>query len=538
MPAPAGSRRRIDRTYDALDLRPVERWIESKAAAEGLRIEQRLVEERDEAYLDTEDRRLFRAGLCLRLTEGDGGQIASLESIDPASTVSHRSTEPRREEFENDALPSLEASEDLFGGSLWSLKGPRPLGVRVEVHSRIRGIELRAASGTVWDIVLEETTIPLGEGETPARLNRVSIGSDTGDSAESSAFTEELELACALRSSTLTRFQAAVATLGIERPVPPDLGVARVERSHTVAEAAYAVLRKHLKRMLVEEPGTRLGADIEALHDMRVAVRRMRAAMRLFRDYLPSRIAGVNRELKWVGGVLGEVRDLDVHLATLAEWKTELDPQDGPALDRLRDWLDQRRVVARRRMIRSLDTRRYERLVERITSILRGGPPRRFAPGRAPVLSEAPELIGGRYDRVVKLGRKIDKHSPPDMYHRLRIRCKALRYALEFHGGLYGKAAQRMVDNLVELQDLLGEHQDAEVAVAWLRDLMQRRRRRLAPDTAFVAGKLVERYQRTARRLRARFPRRFDPITGKVWHRLHQIMSRSAGLRAERPSRA
>jgi CHAD domain-containing protein len=123
------------------------------------------------------------------------------------------------------------------------------------------------------------------------------------------------------------------------------------------------------------------------------------------------------------------------------------------------------------------------------------------------------------------------------MYHRLRIRCKALRYALEFHGGLYGKAAQRMVDNLVELQDLLGEHQDAEVAVAWLRELMQRRRRRLAPDTAFVAGKLVERYQRTARRLRARFPRRFDRTTGKVWHRLQQVMSRAAGSRAEGPRR-
>jgi hypothetical protein len=128
----------------------------------------------------------------------------------------------------------------------------------------------------------------------------------------------------------------------------------------------------------------------------------------------------------------------------------------------------------------------------------------------------------------VKLGKKITSKSPASDYHRLRIRCKALRYALEFHTDLYGKVAQKVIRDLVALQDLLGEHQDAEVAAAWLRGLIGERRSRLAGHTAFVAGRLAERYERRARRLRARFHKRRKVMAARNWARLQRAMQREA----------
>ncbi len=129
---------------------------------------------------------------------------------------------------------------------------------------------------------------------------------------------------------------------------------------------------------------------------------------------------------------------------------------------------------------------------------------------------------------MIKLGKKIKRGTRPDAYHRLRIRCKALRYALEFHADVYGPATRRVIRDLVSLQDILGDHQDADVAVEWLRGLISAPGARLPAHTAFVVGRLVERYERRAEKLRRKFRKRFSSLSARSWKRLDRALTAAA----------
>src|SRR5207237_6010300 len=127
-------------------------------------------------------------------------------------------------------------------------------------------------------------------------------------------FVGEIRASCGLHGPVASKFEVGLLARALVPPAPPDLGSVDVGPGATAAEVAVASLRQHLAGFLEQEPGTRLGEDPEHVPDMRVATRRMRAAMSLFAEWLPARFASFRRELKWVAGALGDVRDLDVQL--------------------------------------------------------------------------------------------------------------------------------------------------------------------------------------------------------------------------------
>jgi CHAD domain-containing protein len=190
--------------------------------------------------------------------------------------------------------------------------------------------------------------------------------------------------------------------------------------------------------------------------------------------------------------------------------------------------LEERRAAAREQLLKLLDSRRYAELVTAFTQLLQRGPTRRANAG-LPVLAVAPELIARRYRKVRKLARRINPESPPEAYHELRIQAKRLRYAVEFLSDLYGRPARQLVRRLVALQDLLGLHQDAFVAVEHLRELSQAPRRKLPPATIFVMGQVAGRYLREAETLKGQFPKAYKKLRGRPWRALH------AAMRAKRP---
>ena len=180
-------------------------------------------------------------------------------------------------------------------------------------------------------------------------------------------------------------------------------------------------------------------------------------------------------------------------------------------------------------MLRVLDSRRWGRTVASLTSWLRRGPARRQRAARATILAVAPALIRECFAGAERAAAKIRPGSPPAAYHRLRIRCKALRYALEFHRELYGDPARRLLRVLARLQDLLGEHQDAEVAARRLRELVQQEGRRLPAPAAFLAGTLAERQRRRARSCRRSWPGSWARL-GRRWRRLEHAMAAAAAV--------
>jgi CHAD domain-containing protein len=291
----------------------------------------------------------------------------------------------------------------------------------------------------------------------------------------------------------------------------------------SAGEVAFAVLRRHFVTMLAHEPGVRLGEDPEELHDMRVATRRLRAALKLYADVLPKRAERYERDLRYFASALGEVRDLEVHLERLSEEMSS----NGDDLEEVVAVLKERRAEARRRMLEALDSNRYERFVASFSGTLRRG--RSPAP-TAPILEAAPDLVRRRYKKVRKAADTLIGDSAPEDFHDLRKKGKRLRYALEPLQEIYGKPSEKMVKLFKTIQDDLGDHQDLIVAAELMEELGVAGD--LPPRTVFSMGSMAERYVRDAAEMRAAFLGS-KPLRamkgGKPWKRLRKAMEKRAG---------
>ena len=168
-------------------------------------------------------------------------------------------------------------------------------------------------------------------------------------------------------------------------------------------------------------------------------------------------------------------------------------------------------------MLTDLDSRRYELFVGRFGRLLRSARGRRSGPASLPARAAATDLIEERFRAFRKAAGQIGDGSPAADYHRVRIQGKRLRYALEFLADLYPGRTRRLIKRVVGLQDLLGLHQDAEIAIDRLRRLAVERGTELRPETIFAMGEIAERYRRSTVELRSRFPKAYARVTGKAW---------------------
>jgi CHAD domain-containing protein/DNA-binding transcriptional ArsR family regulator len=306
-----------------------------------------------------------------------------------------------------------------------------------------------------------------------------------------------------------------------------------IKRTDTMAEAAAKTLDFHFERMLAHEAGTRDGGDPEDLHDMRVATRRMRAALRIFDSHLDRQVTRpLVRGLRATGRTLGDVRDLDVFRLKMQAYLDALPEARRGELDPLIAVLDARRDEARQRMLEYLDGPRYERFVARMREFLEtphAGALPAIVDDEARPQKVADVLPGALYDRLAAVWAYDGPLSQPDAplvrYHRLRIAGKALRYTLEFFEEALGPGARPMIATTKRLQDHLGDLQDAVVACGVLRTFLTfgtweppagRRARALPPELIVapgVATYLAVRQEEIARLVRT-FPQTWRSIRG------------------------
>ncbi len=514
--------------FAALDLRPVARWLES-ANVPGYAVTAAGAKDVTDTYYDTPDWRLQAAGFTCRVREkADGAELTLKTMADAPGGLRQRME--RNEVVAGNGPEAFAAAGGDVARTVNLVRGRQPLVALFTLNQRRRLFRLLDGGGDIGEISLDDTVIPLGVEDAPARLSRVEI--EVTDVDRARRFVDVLAAATGLTPAATGKFQAALLATGTRVTSRQELGPTAIDAKMTAGEVAYAVLRKHFGAFLSNEAGTRLGEDIEALHDMRVAARRLRAAMSLFRDYLPVRMESLRLELGWVAGALGAVRDLDVQLERMGEWRAGFDEAHAHALDAVEAVLSSRRERARSRMLTVLNSRRYEVLTDRFAAALRRGPARRFAPARTPVLAVAPDLIERRYRRVRRQAYSIGPLTPPAAYHRLRIDGKKLRYALEFVGPIYGKPAVEFAQRVTALQDVLGLHQDAYIAIDLLEEVAASQSRRLSPATVLTMGAIAERYRQDAVALRRKFPAVWKTLSGREWTRLRDT------LEARRPAPA
>jgi CHAD domain-containing protein len=258
------------------------------------------------------------------------------------------------------------------------------------------------------------------------------------------------------------------------------------------------MIRRQYEEILAHDPGTRLGSDPEALHKMRVAVRRLRAFLRIARPILDRAWTDELRaELKWVGRALGAVRDHDVLLIHVRGQAETLPSTDVAALGLIVEAIERQRETSREEMLEALSSPRYLELLGRVE--LAGETPHWNGKRRSVRKLAAKEFM--KLERAIKA---LDPAPSDTELHRLRVRGKRARYAGELAEAAVGKKARRFVDRAKNVQDVLGEHQDAVVADERVRELALSRSN---PQLALVAGRLVERQRRRMLRARADAPK-------------------------------
>lgn len=278
------------------------------------------------------------------------------------------------------------------------------------------------------------------------------------------------------------------------------------------AEAGRKVLGFHFARMLKHEPGTRLGEDIEELHDMRVATRRMRAAFRLFGEsYAKKAIKPLLKGLRATGQALGPVRDLDVFMEKLEQYRQTLPEEEQAGLQPLFNMWDRKRQSGRQKMLDYLDSKKYKKFTQKFLEFVKteelGAKP---IPDKVPPVPYqlrhiAPGLIYSAYKEVRAYETVLDS-APIETLHRLRISFKRLRYTLEYLQEILGPEGKTVVEDVKAMQDHLGNLNDADVASEILREFLSDweahqlhlpldQRQSPAPIANYLNAKLKERHE-------------------------------------------
>ncbi len=408
--------------------------------------------------------------------------------------------------------------------------GEHPLHVVARIDTRREETPLLDPSGAVLarfcdDLVVSDTPVVDGSGHAarPARPDpslptttqwrewEVELADGGRDllAATTSALIESGAHEAAFPSKLARALGDRLAS-STPSPLP---GGAKRRRASTT-DVLRLRLRTQVDALEAQEQGVHAG-HASAIHDMRVAARRLRAALRTFEPVLEkgSTIA-CRRELRWLGGVLGTARDAEVLRGRLtAQLETLSGSLDlGPPVRRIRTHLQTTAGAGQEAAETAMTSARYEHLLDDLERFIAHPPTRPEASTRATVL--VPGLLRRDADRFFRAARRARRALPPQRdvaLHETRKAAKQLRYSAESASAVRGTSARRIATRATQVQESLGDHQDAVVARELLRELKAEARTAGEDTTPYdaltrlevaAAAAAVSAYERQLRRLR------------------------------------
>jgi inorganic triphosphatase YgiF len=416
-------------------------------------------------YYDTSDDALRAAGVFLRVRATGDGYVQTIKTARGAGEFLERDEWECRlasHEPDFDAAAGT-ALEPLLTPEVRAALGPR-------FHTRFR----RRAYHVEYDGAEIETAVDQGEitaGVKATPICELELELKAGDRRAIFALARHLAETVPLTLGVKTKAERGFELLDDGEYAFEKARPVEVTHGMTCAEAFRAIARNCLRQVLVNAPAMR-GGRPEALHQMRVGMRRLRAAITLFGDV----VADQNREaikgaLKWLGGELGPARDLDVFAADILEPQRAAHP-DNPDLEALyRDFMT-RRADAYARAAEAGGSARFRAALLDLGAWIEIGDWAGNALAEDPVPAYAAGRLSKLRRAIKKKGKKLRGLSVGER-HDLRIRAKRLRYATEFFTGTFTgkKSAKRQKKSLVALQclqDALGALNDMATRQALL----------------------------------------------------------------------
>ncbi len=439
------------------------------------------------AYLDTPDLRLARWSCSLRFREGQGWTV----KLPPARDGVLLIRDERRFDGPSGRPPA--AAVDLVRAFVRTA----PLAAVVRLRTERTRIGLVDTEGRDVGEVVDDVVSVLDGRREVSRFREVEV--ELAEAAPEGLLPSalaELERAGARPvDPPIAKYARALGdrVAGLS----PEIGETKPGADPSVGDLVGSALRASVTRMIVHDPEVRLAEDPEGVHQARVATRRLRSDLRTFGPVLDPAWAGRLRgELARYADVLGTARDADVLMDVLATAAASLQERDEPVAARLIDRLRRQRAGFQDALLAAMRSRRYLTLLDDLV----------VAAHTPAVLPEVAGRPARSLGPLMERPWKHLEHSasaagtfPADAdLHEIRIRAKRARYAAEALIPAFGKPARRFGEAAAELQTVLGRHQDAVIASAWLRDEAGR----AAAGTAFVAGELAGLQQAIARETR------------------------------------
>lgn len=461
-----------------------------------------VVVEQTATYYDTTDLRLSRAGASLRYRSDDGWTVKL-------------ATRPPRPEKIGSGDDAIVRSEFVFGGQPGS-PPPEALALvaalartaRLAPAARLHTVRRRSQLLGVGTLTDDECTVLDGRVLTQFRELELELDDD----APSELVADVITRLRASGAGDPDPVPKVVRALGPQATAPSDFVPYSVGTPATVDAVIRHAISESVAKLIENDPVVRIGDDPEGVHQARVATRRLRSHLRTFRALLePEWAEQLRDELGWLGNELGAVRDADVLLDRLQARISDLENEDDRvAAVPLTNRLVHDREAARAVLLDGLRSDRYLQLLDRLVEAAHR--PHVVMVVGMDHAETLRSLVRAPWRHLRKAVDSLPDPTPDAALHAVRIRAKRARYAAEVVEPAFGKPAREFAKAITGVQDVLGEHQDAVVAAAWLRA------NALTlgdPAAVFVAGELGAVEHAAAHESRAEFPDAWKRARGK-----------------------
>ena len=445
-------------------------------------------------YFDTNGQKLRKKGLMLRVRREGRHYTQTIKATANAGTF-------QRDEWEAEIAghdPNLDEANGTALEPVLTKKLRRALKPVFETRVRRTTYPL-VNNGRAIELTVDRGTIETGKRSLP--LCEIELELKRGNAAELFDVAHELTQALPARLAVKSKSERGYEILDGRQELPVKAAAVDLHAGVSAREAFKTVAFACLKQVINNEPALIRG-DPEGVHQMRVGLRRLRAAMSLFAALLRDpQTAAIKSELQWLGGELGPARELEVLVnRVVAPMKRQRRRWRG--MPSLSHEFAERRDAALSRAQAAVQSARFRVLTLDVAAWLEAGlwtsPQDDLVRDRGdlPIEQFAFEQLARRWRKVRKKGRVLERLDARSR-HKLRIQTKKLRYAAEFFATLFStkralKRRKQFLPALERFQDGLGDLNDIAVHEKRIA-AMGARRRRSNPNRVFAAGLLTGR---------------------------------------------
>lgn len=424
--------------------------------------------EMEAVYHDTRELTLFRWGITLRRREGgpDAGWHMKLPVAGADGTT--------RDEMH---LPLEAGAVGAVPGALVEVVAPLlhelPLVPAVTLSTTRTPTLLRDADGSHVVEVVDDLVTIRSNGRVASVFREVEV--EALDPDRAAPVMGDLADLLQAHGAVPSSVSKAASALGPRTAEPPDVPALPMPPPDALAvDAIRAILSMHVRHLLMADVGVRRDLP-DSVHQMRVAARRLRSTLTTFGPLLdPDTAAALKDDLRWMADELGAIRDTEVMMSRLDDHAGELsDPADTQrcraALDPL---LHAQLAAARSSTLAALRSDRHQQLVDDLMAAATHPPVNDDAYQRCDVVLLP--LVRRAWRRADRAVSRLDLDGPSETWHQARIDAKRARYAAESLAAVAGRPLERLAVVLADATEVLGDHQDAHVAQALLRDVAGR----------------------------------------------------------------